>query len=207
MAPKRPAILVLMGILQVPLIVLPAMAEDRAHIVLNSSNVSLTQTSNTQWTLTKTGSSGASTVTWQVQAMPTSSTWGRLLYNGLFTVDNRGTAAATIGNIVVNLQTKNGNKWVTRSSVIADATQDDAATAANVSPKGSSEGRTSFDENVASGRLLFTDAATNSAFALVPQVTIPPGATTTLVFTASFDNTVLNLPVGTPTRAEIIVSC
>src|SRR6266496_3715852 len=115
MARTTSSVLILMGALQAVLAVAAAArAEDRAHVVLNSSNVSLTQTSNTQWTLTKTGSTAASTVTWQLQAMPTSSTWGRLLYNGLFTVDNRGTAAATIGNIVVNLQTKNGNKWVTR---------------------------------------------------------------------------------------------
>jgi hypothetical protein len=90
--------------------------------------------------------------------------------------------------------------------VIADATQDDAAISANVSPKGSSEGATWFIENAASGTLRFTDASTNSAFALVPQTTVPPGSTTRLLFTASFDNNVLSLPVGTPTRAEIIVS-
>lgn len=93
------------------LVALPgaAAAEDRAHVVLNSSNVSLTQTSNTQWALTKTGNTAASTVTWLVQASPTSSTWGVLFYDGIFTVDNKGTAPATIGNIVVNLQTKSGS--------------------------------------------------------------------------------------------------
>jgi len=202
------AFALLIGILPALLVARPgaAGAENRANIALNSSNVSLTQTSNTQWTLTKTGSSDATTVTWQVQATPTSSTWGRLAYNGLFTFDNRGTAPATIGNVVVNLQTRSGSKWVTRSSVVADATQDDGAISANVSPKGSSEGRTFFAENAASGRLLLTDAATNSVFALVPQVMIPAGATTTLLLTASFDNNVLSLPVGTATRAEIIVS-
>ena len=190
------------------LVALPdaAAAQDRAHVVLNSSNVSLTQTSDTLWTLTKTGNADASTVTWLVQATPTPSTFGVLFYNGVFTVDNKGTAPATIGNIVVNLQTRSGSKWVTRSSVIADATQDDAAISASISAKGSSEGLAWFAENAASGTLRFTDASTNSTFALVPQVTVPPGSTTTLLFTASFDNNVLGLPVGTPTRAEIIVS-
>jgi len=201
------AVAILIGVLQAMLVALPdAAAADRAHVVLNSSNVSLTQTSNTQWTLTKTGNAGASTVTWLVQATPTSSTLGVLFYNGVFTVDNKGTAPATIGNIVINLQAKSGTRWVTRSSVIADATQDDAAISANVSAKGSSEGLAWFAENAASGTLRFTDASTNSTFALVPKVTVPPGATTTLLFTASFDNNVLGLPVGTPTRAEIIVS-
>jgi hypothetical protein len=99
MVPKKPAIPVVLGILLASLMALPAVAraEDRAHVVLNSSNVVLTQTSNTQWTLTKTGSTGASAITWLVKATPTSSTWGLLFYNGTFTVDNRGTAAATIG--------------------------------------------------------------------------------------------------------------
>ncbi|HLL24277.1 MAG TPA: hypothetical protein VK427_19235, partial [Kofleriaceae bacterium] len=97
-------------------------------------------------------------------------------------------------------------RWVTRSSVIADATQDDAATTAKVNPWGNSEWRPTFTENAASGRLLFTDATTNSAFALVPQVTVPPQSTQKLRFSASYDNTVLNLPAGTRVRAEILMS-
>ena len=178
----------------------------RANVVLHRSAATLTQTSDTQWTLTKTGSTGGASVTWAITATEGTTTAGSLIYNGIFKVNNKGNAGATIGNIVVNLQTKTGNKWITRSSVIADATQDDAATHANISPGGSSEGRSSFDENSASGKLLFTDAATNSTFALVPEVTVPPGTITELLFTASFDNNVLQLPVGTQTRAEIIVS-
>ena len=54
--------------------------------------------------------------------------------------------------------------------------------------KASSENKSLFTENAASGQLLFTDAATNTTFSLVPQVTIPGGATRTLLFSASFDN-------------------
>ena len=180
----------------------------RAHLKLKKASATLTHTSSTEWTLEKVGSVGAETVTWQVTATEGATTVGLLIFNGVFRVENKGQGGATIGNIVVNLQVRDPatNRWVTRASVIADATQDDAATAAQVSPKASSEQRSSFTESAASGSLLFTDATTNSAFALVPQVTIPPKSHKKLLFSASFDNNVLDLAVGTLVRAEIIVS-
>jgi hypothetical protein len=69
-----------------------------------------------------------------------------------------------------------------------------------------SEKKSVFNENSASGQLKFMDAKTNTVFALVPQVTIPAGATRTLLFSASFNNNVLQLVNGTSTRAEMIVS-
>jgi hypothetical protein len=179
----------------------------RASVQLKKAAATLTHTSTTAWTLEKVGSVGVQSITWQATATQGATTEGLLIFNGIFRVENKGNAGATIGNIVVNLQTRDAaNKWVTRSSVIADATQDDAATTAQVSPKGSSEQRSSFAENSASGSLVFTDATTNSAFALVPQVTIPPKTNQKLRFSASFDNNVLDIPVGTVVRAEIIVS-
>lgn len=180
----------------------------RAGLSLVSSNAAITQSSNTEWTLTKTGSIDASNsaVSWQVSATPKTTVAGWLMINGVITVANSGAGGGTLGNVVVNLQIKSGNKWVTRSSVIADATHDDAATVALISPSASSENLGSFSENAASGMLRFTDATNNSAFALSPQVTIPPGATVTLLFSASFNNNILALPLGTATRSEIIVS-
>ena len=183
-----------------------ALSAPRAQMQLKKADAVLTHTSSTSWTLDKVGSVGVSTVTWQATATQGTTTDGQLIFNGIFRVENKGNAGATIGNIVVNLQTMVNGKWVTRSSVIADATQDDAATTAFVSPKGSSEGRTSFTESASSGSLLFTDATTNSAFALVPQVTIAPSTVKKLLFSATFDNNVLDIPTGTPVRAEIIVS-
>jgi hypothetical protein len=184
------------------------LAAPRANMQLKKADAALTNTSDTQWTLTKTGSTGGATITWLAQATQGSTTNGMLIYNGVFRVENKGNAGATIGNIVVNLQTFNAatNKWITRYSVVADATQDDAATSANVNPKPTSENKSTFTENSASGSLLFTDATTNSAFALVPQVTVAPGEVKKLLFTATYDNAVLNLAVGTATRAEILVS-
>lgn len=168
----------------------------------------MTLTSDTAWTLDKQGTANAAnqTVTWTITATQGTTTSGILIVNGTMTVRNSGAGGATIGNIVVNLQTRSGNTWVTKSSDIADATQDDAATSANVVSFSNWEHKSTFTENAASGHLIFMDAQTNSAFALVPQVTIAGGATKTLKFTATYDNNVLNLAPGTSTRVEMLVS-
>lgn len=165
-------------------------------------------TSDTQWTLAKTGTvnTTAKTVTWTITATKGTTTSGLLVVHGTMRVKNTGSGGAPIGNIVVNLQTRSGNTWVTKSSDVADATSDDAATTAKIVASASSENKSMFTENSASGHLQFMDANTNSAFALVPQVTIPPGTTRTLLFTATFDNNVLHLTTGTHTRVEMIVS-
>jgi hypothetical protein len=183
-----------------------SIAAPRADIQLKQASATLTNASDTTWTLEKLGSLGPSTVTWQANATAGAATPGLLIVNGIFRVENKGTAAATIGNIVVNLQTKAGNRWVTVSSDVANATEDDDATSANVAAKATSENNSLFTENAASGPLLFTDATTNSAFALVPQVTIAAKTIRKLRFSATYRNSVLNLAVGTQVRAEILVS-
>lgn len=178
----------------------------RADVQLKQAAATLTHTSNTNWTLDKVGSLGTSTVSWQATATQGATTSGLLIFNGIFRVENKGTGGATIGNIVVNLQKKVGSSWVTISSDIADGTQDDNATTANIAAKSCSDHASTITENSASGSLLFTDATTNSAFALVPQVTIPAKTTQKLRFSASFDNNILGLAAGAQVRAEIIVS-
>jgi hypothetical protein len=178
-----------------------------ASISLQASSVTMAQTSSTAWTLTKTGSVDASSnVTWLVTATQGSTVAGKLTVNGTLTVTNNGSGGATVGNIVVNLQGRQNNTWVTKSSDIADATHDDAATEANVVASASSEGLSHFSENAASGSLVFMDAANNSMFSLVPQVTIPGGATRVLKFTATYDNNVLHLANGAQVRVESIVT-
>jgi hypothetical protein len=170
-----------------------AAAAPRANLRLRRTHAKLTQTTDTPWTLTEVGSTGA-TVTWQATANQVAAVSRLLIFNGIFEVDNKGAAAATIGNIIVNVQTKFGNKWVTQSMVAADATQDDAATATNTAL-----GR--FTENTASKRLVFTDAATNSTFALVPRVTLAPSSTTKLLFSASRSTTASPPSRPAPTSA------
>lgn len=187
----------------------PAGASAEAEIVLTGATAQMIQTGDTAWLLIKEGEvdAGASTVTWTITATPEAGGPGaQLVVDGTFTVQNTGTDGATIGNIVVNLQTKSAGGWQTRSSDVADATSDDAATSAQVVAKASSEKQSQFTENAASGPLQFMDANTNTIFALVPQVTIPAGASRTLLFSAAFDNEVLGLAVRTAARAEILVS-
>jgi hypothetical protein len=181
----------------------------QASINLLNATAELLNTSDTAWTLSKNGVVDGSTqlVTWTVTATRGSTTSNKIFVNGYMSVSNTGSATASIGNIVVNLQTKNAqNKWVTRSSDIANATAGDAATTAKVVAAASSENLSMFSENGASGTLMLTDAASNSEFSLVPQPGVAPGATVNLYFSATYDNSILALPVGSLTRSEIIVS-
>jgi hypothetical protein len=179
-----------------------------ASVSLHSASASISQTAATSWTLSKTGSvdTSAQTVTWQITATQGSTVGGQLHFKGRLNVTNTGSGPATIGNILVNLQTRSGHSWTTVSSDVNDATSGDAATAAHIYSQASSENSSEFSENAASGPLQFTDAHTNTLFSLVPEVSIPAGGTVPLLFDATFDNTALHLATGTPVRAEVIVS-
>lgn len=177
-----------------------------ADIKLTDSSAQLKLFGDTAWSLSKMGVLSGNTVTWDIAATQTATVSGRLLLQGTMTVTNAGSGPATIGNVVVNLQKREGNAWVTITSDVANATQGDAATTANIHAAGSSENRSTFSENGASGALEFTDATRNTLFALVPQQVVDPGETIALLFSASFDNNVLNLPPGTQVRAEVIVT-
>lgn len=179
-----------------------------ADLGLTGSATGVSLTGDAEWSLSKTGSLSGTTATWNITATKTATVSGQLLVHGHMTVTNTGSGPATIGNIIVNLQTRQGNSWITKSSNIADATQGDAATNANVHKAASSENKATFSENAASGTLNFTDATNYTPFSLVPQQLIGAGETQTLLFTAQFDNTnsLLNLQPGTNIRAEVIVS-
>ena len=180
----------------------------KASVSLTGASAAPLLTSDSAWTLAKTGAVNTTTkqVTWTITATKVSTVSGHLFVDGFMSVTNSGARGATIGNIVVNLQGRSGNTWVSRSVDIADATHDDAATHAFIDSHASSEGKSSFTENGGSGELLFMDANTNSVFALDPEKTIAPGQTVNLLFSAEFDNNVLHLAQGTPIRAEVIVS-
>ena len=179
-----------------------------AAVALTTASAFLTQTGTTAWTLAKTGAVDATnrTVTWTITATKGTTTAGQLVVSGMLAVTNTGTAGATIGNIVVTLQQKSGSSWTSLSADCADATQGDAATTCHIDPKASSENLATITENSASGALQFLDAHANTLFSLMPQQTIAPNATVTLLFSARFDNTILKLPVGQAVRAEVIVS-
>ena len=178
----------------------------KAAVSLSNASAALSQTSDTAWKLEKTGALNGSTVTWTITVTQGTTVSGHLFVNGFVTVTNSGTAGATIGNIVVNLQTKSGLSWKTQSSDIADATHGDDATTAHIDPHASSENLGSFSENAASGQLQFMDASDNTVFSLKPQKTIAPGKAVNLLFAAEFDNRELKLGNGSTVRAEVIVS-
>lgn len=186
----------------------PAGAAPTANLALTSAATGVVLTSDSRWNLSKTGALSGNTVSWTVEVSRAPTIAGRLAIQGQMTVANSGSGAATIGNIVVNLQKRQGNRWVTAASDVADATQGDDATRAHIQAAASSENRATFTENGASGMLNFMDASNNTVFSLVPQATIAAGSSKTLLFTAVFDNNdaALQLTPGTAIRAEVIVT-
>lgn len=187
---------------------LESLLSGTASIAVTGSATRVSLTTDAEWSLSKTGSLSGNTVTWNITATKTATTSGHLLIQGQMTVANTGSGPATIGNIVVNLQKRSGNKWFTASTDVADATQGDAATTAKIHAAASSENNSSFTENAASGSLNFMDASNNTVFSLTPQVMIGAGQSKTLLFSAQFDNNAapLQLTAGAPIRAEVIVS-
>jgi hypothetical protein len=202
-----------------------------ADVWLTHSNADLLQTSNTAWTLLKTGSVDTSTqtVTWKITTTKGATTGGNLVVDGDLDLTNIGNGPATLGNIVVNLQTRashdgsgggcdghgghgrhgyenENDGWVTVASDVANATSDLAATSANVVAADDVEHEGVFDTSPGSGKLYFLDRATNSVFSLVPEVTLPKFSETPLLFSASFDNNVLKIAESDEVRVEVLVS-
>ncbi|CAN5238292.1 hypothetical protein BH11MYX1_BH11MYX1_17100 [soil metagenome] len=179
-----------------------------AAVIELASKSSLLQTGDTAWTLTKTATvdSTAKTVTWNIAATKNAVTGGRLVVDGFLDVINLGTGPATLGNIVVNLQAKQGSHWVTVSSDVADATQGDNATTAHVVGEDTIEGQDTFSENAASGPLSFLDRRYNTIFSLVPEMVLTPGSHLPLLYSASFDNNVLHLADNADVRFEVIIT-
>src|SRR5215469_7284560 len=139
-----------------------AYAAPQAAISLTGSNATVVQASNTAWSLANQGSLANGSASWSIKA--TEGTIGPplIMMGGFMTVSNTGTASATIGNIVVNLQKKSGNNWITVSSDTADAYLGNRATSANICSGASSEVKYSFSTNAASQPIQFYDANNNS---------------------------------------------
>jgi hypothetical protein len=167
--------------------------------------------------LTKTGAvdPAHATITWQLAATPTGGGTRTITVTGRVFVRNPGTAGTTIGNVVVRLDRKEAN-WSPVAYDVANASQGDAATTALVVDPTDDQADDDDDEDLpmkvdrisetaASGALTFTQGA-STPLSLVPTVTIPPGGTLDLRFTATFNNTILNIPVGATLRANIKIT-
>ncbi|MFL6261661.1 MAG: hypothetical protein ACJ76Y_18345 [Thermoanaerobaculia bacterium] len=204
----------------------------QASITLSDCNAELCHANNTHWSLTKSPSSQSitlpdnpPTITWTVAATRGATSANFLTVDGVLTVTNTGTANATIGNIVINLQKKivNTSNWVSVAADVADATNGNAATVGNIVASASAESasvnaafgppnytvsgaRGTFTETAGSGALELTDAGSNTVFSLSPQLSLAPGASITLLYTAQFNNSVLGLAPGAQVRSEALVT-
>ena len=217
----------------------------QASITLTNSDAALCNASQTSWDLTKTAvdnegnpligttptitpdDSGNATAIWKVTATKVGVSDTFLTVNGFVSVTNTGGAPATIGNIVVNLQhqklVNRKTYWISAAADVADATNGDGATSANIVASASQENQVlnvsngpsnytvsdrqgTFIETAGSGSLEFTDADNNTIWAITPQQKIAPKATVNLIFEAKFDNTILKISAREQVRAEVIVS-
>jgi hypothetical protein len=204
----------------------------QASITLSNCNSELCNANNTAWSLAKDPSAqsinlppDSPTISWTVTATRGATSDTVLSVFGVVTVTNTGSANATLGNIVINLQKKiaNTSNWVSVAADVADATSGDSATSAHIVAAGSAENpvvnaalgasnytvsgaQGTFIETAGSGSLEFTDASNNTMFSLTPQMSLAPGASITLLYTASFNNTVLGLAAGTQVRSEALVT-
>lgn len=224
------------------LLLCPVSAWTQQASITMSCNGGLCYTNNTEWTLTKEKAIGQAdpvtppaTVTFTVKATRGLTTANLITAVGYVTVTNSGSAPASIGNIVVNLQKQRtgggGNPgWVSAAADCANATNGDAATTCKVVAGGTQESASlnsaqggpaggppiqnyattgtqgTFIETPGSGTLNFTDATNNTVFSLVPQPVIPVGASVTLKYEAQFNNTILKIPAGASLRTEVLVS-
>ena len=198
-----------------------AIAAPQASLTLTNCDAKYCFSHNNLWTLTKVVSGnttidGSGIATWTINATKDSSANATFTVHGGMTIYNGGSGPAPIGNIVVNLQKRFGNKWVSVAADVADATNGDAATSAKIASAASQEVTNGlnyvktgqigdFTETSGSGALEFTDASSNTVFSLSPQAVIPAGGSITLLYTAVFQTNVLP-PAGESLRVESIVS-
>jgi hypothetical protein len=97
----------------------------KANLALADANPVLVQRNDTALLLSKKGAVDtlAETMTWTIDATHGQTVEGILVVDGYTAVTDSDTIGTTISNIVVNVQTKSGGQWVTRSSDIAVAAQ------------------------------------------------------------------------------------
>ena len=206
---------------------IPVLAQ-QASITLGNADVAYCYKQDASWSITKINDAvnqpvaSGTTVNWSVKANRGPNGPTKLCAIGFISVTNTGTAPATIGNIVVDLQRNLGsNKWYAVAADVADATNGDAAVTDKVASAALANNATysgvaavagsmaTFTENsMISGPLEFTDANSNTMFSLVPQVSLAPGATINLYFSATFfaDNLHPALVSGELLRTEVLVS-
>lgn len=185
---------------------LPSGASLSAGLDLTGASAALVWPTGPTWSLSKTGALIGPVVTWTIVATEGPVAPGALVVHGALPLSNPGEAPAPVGNLVVNLQRREGKAWVTVASDIADATAGDAATSAVVHAQATSEGRSTFTESAASGPLALADHETGALVSLTAPLVLGPGAERTLDYQAAFDAMALGLAPGEAVRVEVLVS-
>lgn len=186
---------------------LSALAQ-QASIKVECGIGSTCNATNTEWSLSKSvAAQDATSATFAVVATKGATSDAIASFTGSLVITNMGSAPATVGSIVVNLQRKYGKAWRTVSTDVANSTLGDAATSAAICRQASSENLGSFTENAASGSIEFTDPDNNTLFAINdPAFTLGAGEIKVLTYVARFNNTVLGIADGEFVRAEAIVT-
>src|SRR5258708_40154455 len=85
-----------------------ALSGGTASVDLSHATGTLAQTSAREWSLAKIGAvtTANQTVTWTITATQTMTTANQLVVAGCVSATNSGASGATLGNVVVNLQTR-----------------------------------------------------------------------------------------------------
>jgi len=225
-----PAILLLAG---------AAMAQPQASLSLHTcgaDNIGICYSNDTTWSVTKEVQGFVDTdadlnpdqLTYVIHAVRGATGDNMISVDGYVEIENTGSAPAPIGNIIVNLQTRKQNNWVSAAADVADATDGDDATLAlflanatnedaglnwsvgaqnyTVTGNAAKGNRGQFQEGLGSGTMTFFDTAGNDNWNLVPQKTIGVGEVVTLQYTALFNNTELQIAEGAQLKIEFIVS-
>lgn len=147
---------------------------------------------------------GSSTdVNWNVQVQSFAS--GNVLkVFGFMNLSNTGSAPAYLGNLVINLQKRSGNKWVSAAADITNSSHGDLATSASVCASATSENRTSFTEGAGSGPLRLYDTNHNDLTSFSQP--LAPGAPLVILYEADFDIDAIGLTPGQDVRVEAIIT-
>lgn len=185
----------------------PVAFAQQASLSLTNSGSSACRYNVTEWSFDVSGeASEADVVEWTVAATRGATGPDKLRITGFLTIANNGAAPASLGNIILNLQRRQGNTWVSAAADVADSSAGDASVFARCCPQASSEGRSFFAESAASSTLEFIDVNNNTIFSMFPQPQLAGGQTITLQYTAEFNSAELGVATGGALRVEAIVS-
>jgi len=217
----------------------------QASISLNGSTINYCNAVHNTWDISKTvkpvGDLGEGVTELNINAAGASVEWtitatknpgegppppAEFCVEGSLTITNGGSAPATVGNIVVNLQrmvTFQGKKrWISQAADISTKTSPLGATSANVVAAATAENATwnnGFNYSLSNGGQVGTFVTTVGKSGVITfsgpnwedifatSYTVAGNSTVTLTYTATFNGSALGInPAGDHLRTEILVT-